>query len=198
LARLTDFISRFALGLGGLGIALVAVLDSSFIPLPGVVDGCIVFLASQQAGRWPYYAAMGTGGSMLGCYVLYALARKGGHAFLERRFKERHVTAGLETFRRYGLLAIVVPSILPPPAPFKLFVLLAGVTEISAKSFLLAVFIGRGFRYTALAYLAYRFGPDASRYISANLARVSIWLAVAVGVGGLAWVLWRRRRRDVE
>lgn len=187
-----------ALSLGGPGLFAVAFLDSSFISLPQINDLLVVLMVVRNKTLMPYYAAMATAGSVVGCYVLYLIAERGGEAFLAKRLKAGHTERALALYRRRGVLALMVPAILPPPAPFKLFVLLAGVTEISAKSFLLAVFIGRGFRYTALAYLAYRFGPDASRYISANLARVSIWLAVAVGVGGLAWVLWRRRRRDVE
>jgi membrane protein YqaA with SNARE-associated domain len=194
LARLTEFISRFTRGLGGLGLFFVAFLDSSFVPLPGVVDGGILLLAAQTPEHWLYYALAPTIGSMAGSFVLYALARKGGHALLQKSFKEHHVARGLEAFRRHGLLAIVVPAILPPPTPFKLFVLLAGVTDVTPSSFLLANFIGRGFRYGALAYLGHRYGSGAGRLVSANLGRVSLWLAIAVAVGGLVYVLWRRRR----
>jgi membrane protein YqaA with SNARE-associated domain len=194
LSRLTAFFAPFAQGLGGVGLALVALLDSSFIPLPTATDAGILYLVSQHPGRWVYYAVMTTAGSVAGCYVLYALARKGGEAFLRKRFHERHVLRGTEMFRRYGLLAVVVPSILPPPTPFKIFVLLAGVSNVSPATFILAVTIGRGFRYGGEALLAHWYGPDAERFIAQNLALVSIWMAVAIGVGGLAFVLWRRRR----
>jgi membrane protein YqaA with SNARE-associated domain len=194
LARLTHFIQTYALGLGGFGLGLIAFLDSSFIPLPGAVDGGLLYLVTQNPDRWLYYAATTLAGSMAGCYALYFVARKGGEAFLRKRFHERHVESGIETFRRYGLLAIVVPSILPPPAPFKIFVLLAGMTEVPTGAFLLATAIGRGFRYGGEAWLARRYGADAGRFVTQNLTRVSIWLAAAVAVGGLLYVLWRRRR----
>jgi membrane protein YqaA with SNARE-associated domain len=197
LARLTDFISRLTSGLsalGALGLALIAVLDSSFVPLPGAVDASVIFLTTQNPDRWLLYAVAATAGSMSGCFLLYAVARKGGEAFLKKRFKERHVAKGLDTFRRYGLLAIVVPAILPPPAPFKLFVLLAGVTEVPRGSFLLAVAIGRAFRYGASALLAKWYGAQAGRFIREELSWASIWFAVAVAVGGVVWFVWRRRQ----
>ena len=194
LSRLTNIIAPFAQGLGGVGLALVAFLDSSFIPLPTVTDAGILLLVAQHPGRWVYYALTATAGSVVGCYALYAVARRGGEAFLRKRFHERHLTRGMDVFRRYGLLAVVVPSILPPPTPFKIFVLQAGVSEVSPVTFRLAATIGRGFRYGGEALLAHWYGRDAERFIADHLARVSIWLAVVIGLGGLAFILWRRRR----
>ncbi len=133
--------------LGGPGLALLGFLDSSFLPLAGVFDLLLVGLVIEHPDRWPYYAAMATVGSLGGCYVLYAIARAGGHAVLSRYLHDRHIERGLAAFRRYGLLTVVVPSILPPPMPFKPFVLVAGVSDVSPATFVLAVIVGRGFRY---------------------------------------------------
>jgi membrane protein YqaA with SNARE-associated domain len=195
LNRIKAFFSTFAQTLGGPGLALVAFLDSSFLSLPEVTDLLIVGMVVQHPTRWLEYAFWPTLGSVVGCYALYALARKGGEAFMRRRFKEHHVNRGLDWFRRYGLLTIVVPSIMPPPMPFKIFVLLAGIADVSPANFILATTIGRGFRYGGEAYLAYRYGEAAQGFIERNLAQVSIWLAVIVAVGGAAFIVWRRRRK---
>lgn len=194
--RLTEAIKLFALGLGLPGFALITFLDSSFLTFPEMPDLWLVGLVIDRPDRWPYYAALATGASIAGCFVLYALARRGGHAFLRKRLHERHIERGLAAFRKYGLLTVVVPSILPPPMPFKPFVLLAGVAEVRPSVFLLSLVIGRGFRYGVEALLAYYYGAAAKDYIEKNVATVSIWLAVTVAVLGLAYFAWKRMRRD--
>jgi membrane protein YqaA with SNARE-associated domain len=193
-ASLAEAIKPVAEELGGPGLALIAFLDSSFLSLPEVNDVLIVLLVIEHPSRWLYYAAMTTLGSMAGCYALYAVGRKGGEAMLRRRFQERHVEKGLAAFRRYGLLTVIVPSILPPPTPFKIFVLLAGVAGVRSRTFLLAIAVGRGLRYGGEAFLAYRYGARATEYIRDNLPVVSIWAAGIVAVIGIAVVMWRRRR----
>src|SRR5579862_8725604 len=145
--------------LGGLGLLVLAFLDSSFLPLPDAVDALMMLLVLQHPDPWLYYAAMPTVGSLGGCYVLYALARKGGHAFLRRYLHEGHIERGMQTFRRHGLLTVVVPSILPPP--FKPFVLFAGLADVSPGLFVGAVILGRGFRYGFEALVAYWYGAAA-------------------------------------
>jgi membrane protein YqaA with SNARE-associated domain len=136
---------------------------------------------------------MATAGSVGGCFALYAVARKGGEAFVRKRFHERHVTRGLALFRRHGLLAVIVPSIMPPPMPFKIFVLLAGIAEVRPATFALAVAVGRGFRYGGEAWLAYRYGDRASEFIRTNLPVVSLWFAGAVLLLGVGVMVWQRR-----
>ena len=194
LQRFIEVLEPLALKLGGPGLALVSFLDSSFLSLPEVSDVLIVVLVIQHPARWLYYAAMTTLGSVVGCYALYALARKGGEAALRRRFHERHIDRGLTVFRKYGLLAVIVPSILPPPTPFKIFVLLAGVSGVRPLTFISAIAIGRGFRYGAEALLAYWYGERATQFIQDNLPVVSVWLAGLVFVAGVIYFLWRRRR----
>jgi membrane protein YqaA with SNARE-associated domain len=195
LHRLVEIIKPFAAGLGGPGLALLAFLDSSFLSFPEVPDVLIVVSVTRNPSRWLYYASMTTIGSVLGCFVLYAVAKKGGEAFVRRRVKGRTFDRSLEIVRRYGLLAVVVPSILPPPAPFKIFVILAGLAGIGTGPFLGAIVIGRGLRYGIEALLAVRYGEAAMQYIAEHSARVSIWLAIAVAILGVAFILWRTMPR---
>jgi membrane protein YqaA with SNARE-associated domain len=197
MSRFLSHLKAFAAtltGLGGVGLALMALLDSSILPLPEVVDASMMILVSQHPDRWLYYAAMPTLGSLVGCYVLYSLARSGGHAFLKKHLHEGHIERGMETFRKYGLLTVVVPSILPPPMPFKPFVLFAGVADVPPGLFIVAIIIGRGFRYGAEAFLAYLYGKPAIAYAEQHMAAVSLWFAGAVTVVALGVILWRRRK----
>lgn len=189
------YIEPLAERLGGPGLALVAFFDSSFISLPEVSDALIIFLVLQHPGRWFYYGLLTTAGSVLGCYILYALARGGGEAFLKKRFNQRRLEQGLALFRRFGLLAVVVPAILPPPTPFKVFVLLAGVAKVRPATFLLAIAIGRGFRYVGTAWLAYHYGAYATQFIKTYLPHLSLAAAGLVVVGFVSLLVLRSRRR---
>lgn len=193
LAHLKAFAATLS-SLGGPGLLIMAVIDSSILPLPEVVDASMMWLVIQHPDRWPYYAAMPTLGSLIGCYVLYGLARKGGHAFLQKHLHEGHIERGMEAFRKYGLLTVVVPSILPPPMPFKPFVLFAGVADVPPGLFVAAIVTGRGFRYGAEAWLAYWYGAAAMTFVEQNMATASLWFAGIVAVVALAVLLWRRRR----
>jgi membrane protein YqaA with SNARE-associated domain len=193
---LKEAITLFAQSLGLPGLALITFLDSSFLTFPEVPDIWLMGLVATNKSEWLWYAAVTTGSSIAGCYVLYELARRGGETFLRRRLHERHIERGLAAFRKYGLLTVVVPSILPPPMPFKPFVLLAGMAKVRPPVFLLALVIGRGFRYGMEAILAYRYGEAAIDYVNRHLASVSIALAATVAVIGLAFIIWKRTRRD--
>jgi uncharacterized membrane protein YdjX (TVP38/TMEM64 family) len=131
---------------------------------------------------------------VLGCTTLYLAARKGGEAMLQRRFNASTIERPLRAVRRHGVLAVIVPAILPPPFPFKIFVLLAGVSSLPIGRFLAAITFGRGFRYVAEALLAYVYGEQAIQYIQENIGRLSIWMAAIVTIAGVGLILWRRRR----
>jgi membrane protein YqaA with SNARE-associated domain len=194
MQRVVESIGAFAAGLGAPGLVLVAFLDSSFLSLPEVTDILVVVLVIKRPDFWMWHALFATLGSVAGCYALYLVGRKGGEVVLRRRFKAQNVERGLEIFRRYGLLAVVVPAILPPPMPFKIFVLLAGVARVRPATFILAAIIGRGFRYGSEALLAYWYGEQATRFIQENLPAVSLWLGVTIAVLAIVYIVWRRRR----
>jgi membrane protein YqaA with SNARE-associated domain len=194
LARVSDGIVALAERLGAGGLALVAFLDSSFLSLPQVTDALTVALTLKNPSNWMVHALAATGGSLAGCLALFLAARKGGEAFLRRRFKQGHIDRGLRLFQRHGWLTIAVPAIMPPPTPFKLFVLLAGVAEIRVLTFLAAAAVGRAFRYGGEAWLTYTYGEQATELIAENLPVVSVIVATVVLVAGIALVLWRRKR----
>ena len=151
-------------------------------------------LVIEHNARMPYYALMATLGSVAGCLVLYCIGRSGGEALVRRRFDGPRMARALALSKRYGVLAIAVPAILPPPAPFKIFVLLAGVAAVPVWQFAITVAVARGFRYFAVGVLSVRYGDDAIAFIEANGRVVSFVLVGLIVAGGLAWILWRRRR----
>jgi len=195
VARIVTWVQAFAIGIGGPGLFLVAFLDSSFLSLPEINDLLVVMLVIEHKARMPYYALMATLGSVTGCLVLYWIGRTGGEALVRRRFGGPRMARALAMSKRYGVLAIAVPAILPPPAPFKIFVLLAGVAAVPVWQFATTIALARGFRYFMVGVLSVRYGEDAIAFVQANGRVVSLVLVGLIFAGGLAWVIWRRRRR---
>jgi len=194
MARFLSWVQGLAFALGGPGVFLIALLDSSFLSFPEVVDLLIVVLVTHHKERMLYYAGLATLGSIAGCFLLYYVGRAGGEAFLRRRFHERHVDRALAVFQKYGLLAVAVPSILPPPVPFKPFVLVAGVAQVRPWDFFLAVTLGRGVRYFGEGLLALWYGERAADFIRENTRAVSLTIGVLVLVIGVGWFLYKSRR----
>jgi membrane protein YqaA with SNARE-associated domain len=195
MQRVVAWVLGVASVFGGPGLFLIAFLDSSFLSFPEVVDLLLMGLVTQHKERVLYYALLPTLGSLAGCLVLYFLARKGGEAFLRKRFHERHVDKTMALFQKYGLLAVAIPSILPPPIPFKPFVLAAGVAGVRPLDFIIAVLIGRGIRYFGEAFLALWYGDRAAAFLNANARPIGLVLAVMVLALGVAWTIWQRRRK---
>ena len=195
LAQILAAIQGWATGMGGVGLFIVAALDSSFLSFPQVNDLLIIVLSTKYPERMPYYAAMTTAGSLLGCFALYAAARRGGEVFMRKRLKGHHVDRAMALYQRFGLLAVVVPSLLPPPTPFKVFVLLAGAAAVPPWKFGAAILIGRGIRYFGQGYLAVLYGEQAFALVKTYGTEVGIGLAILVVVIGAAMILLRRKKR---
>ncbi len=193
MQRVVAWVQGFAESLGGPGLFIIAFLDSSFLSFPEVCDALIVLLTVRHKERMLYYALFTTLGSIAGCFALYSVGRRGGEAFLRKRFKQGHIDRSMAIFRRYGMLAILVPSLLPPPMPFKIFVLAAGVARVRPFDFLLAVTIGRGLRYFGEGFLALWYGERALVFIENNAHIVGLGLGIAVLAGGAVLLWWKKR-----
>jgi membrane protein YqaA with SNARE-associated domain len=158
-------IVAFAGGLGAPGLFLISFLDSSVLTFPVINDLLLIELSIQRPARMPLYASMAALGSLLGCVLLFFLARKGGEALFRRRAGTR-----AEIIRhwveRNGFGGMLVAALLPPPTPFKFFVLAAGVFEVPLLSFSSAIALARVFRYFGLGYLAVRYGSQALPYLA--------------------------------
>ena len=193
-----SFIGRLhalALGLGGPGLFVVAFLDASFLSLPQINDLLVVVMVTDQKEWMLYYVAMATFGSVSGCSVIYYLAMKGGDAFLRKRVKAGTVERALAAYKKNGLLALMIPALLPPPAPFKLFVLAAGVAHVRPVQFVTALVVARGARYLALGILAIYYGDAALELMRTRGATVALVLVgLIVAAAGGWWFLQRRAK----
>jgi len=196
VATVVASIQGWATSLGGVGLFIIAALDSSFLSFPQVNDILIVVLSTRNPERMPYYAAMTTAGSLAGCFALYGAARRGGEVFLRKRMRAHHVDRAMALYQRFGLLAVVVPSLLPPPMPFKVFVLLAGAAALSPWKFASAIIIGRGIRYFGQGYLAVLYGERALELVKAHGAGVGVGLAALALLTGVGVYVARRRQRQ--
>ena len=125
--------------LGGVGLVLLGLADNSVVPLTGSMDVLTIWLAARHLEPWPYYALMATLGAVLGGYITYSLARKGGEEAMERKLSKRRATQFRKAFARWGFAAVAVPALLPPPFPFLPFLLAAGAMQYSRKKFLAAL-----------------------------------------------------------
>jgi membrane protein YqaA with SNARE-associated domain len=193
--RIVSWVQAFALSVGGPGLFFIAFVDSSFLSLPEINDILVIVMVIENPELMPYYASMATLGSVTGCLLLYVIGRRGGEALLRRRFGGPRLERAMELSRKYGVLAVAIPAILPPPAPFKGFVVLAGVSGVPLVQFVGAVTFGRGFRYFGEGWLAVRYGEAAVELLEQNGRMVSLILAALVLVGGLTYFLWTSRRR---
>jgi membrane protein YqaA with SNARE-associated domain len=171
--------------LGGIGFIPLGLLDSSVIPLPGSVDVLDIVLAAQNPELWVYYAVMATLGSVLGGYVTYRIARKGGKETLEKKFSGRTVQRVYRIFDRWGFGAIAVGALLPPPVPFVPVLFAAGAMQYSVKKFLVAITLGRIVRYSVLAFLAARYGRQVLKILSLNGHPITVAL-IGIAVSFLA------------
>jgi membrane protein YqaA with SNARE-associated domain len=172
--------------LGGPGLVLLGLADNSVIPMPGSMDVLTIWFVVHNHRHWYYYAVMALAGSLLGGYITYRLARKGGKETLEHRMGAKRAESIYSRFERWGFWAIFVPAMLPPPIPFVPFLLAAGALQYSRKKFLAALALGRGLRYGILAYLGVLYGRHFLRFFN-RYTKPTVYALVAMSaVAGIA------------
>jgi membrane protein YqaA with SNARE-associated domain len=181
--------------LGGLGFIPLGLLDSSVIPLPGSMDVLTIVLAGRIGQLWLYYALMATAGSVIGSYITYRLARKGGEAMLERKFTPARAARICKLFGRWGFAAIAIPAVLPPPMPMVPFLFAAGAMQYPVRKFLTALTLGRLVRYCALAFLAARYGKQILAFFSHHGDPVIVGSAILIAMAGAALLILRTTKR---
>jgi membrane protein YqaA with SNARE-associated domain len=188
LTSVKDFLVPF----GALGLFTIALLDSALIPLPGGPDAVMLYLSTVSPARMPLYALGATAGSVIGCLILYHISRRAGRRALEKFPPEKRARVK-ELVDRYDVLSVLVASVLPPPFPFKLFVITAGVFRLSVLRFTIAVAAGRAFRFLLEGFLAVKYGERAKDLLAENYPLVGIGVAVLIIV---FFVLrsWLKRR----
>lgn len=195
MGQLTARITAFAISIGGVGLFVIGFLDSSFLSFPEINDLLVIVMVTHHPHLMLYYATMATLGSIGGCLALYVVARKGGEGLVQKRFKGGTIEWGTNLMRKHGAMALLVPALLPPPAPFKIFVLLAGVAAVPVRTFIIAIAVGRGVRYFGEGFLAVIWGERAMRYMNENGRTVGMWFGAVVVLAGAGYYLWQKRRK---
>ena len=190
LTRLSEYLITF----GAFGLFAVALLDSTFVPLPSSADALMILLSTTYPSWMLLYAFMATAGSAIGCWILYLISRRAGARALNK-FSEKKQRRVKNWIERYDAMAVLVATLLPPPFPFKLFVITAGVFRFSLLRFMIAIIAGRAFRFLLEGYFAVRYGAQAKEI----LAKYYPWIGLALVAAIVAFVFIRRWvRRETE
>jgi membrane protein YqaA with SNARE-associated domain len=182
---------------GGVGLFVIALFDSSLLSLPEINDVLLVYFGAQLGNEAYFLSLMTVLGSATGCSLLYSLARWKGHAYLKARDPHGKFKRVFSLVERYGALAVIAPAILPPPFPFKIFVVSSGVLGLSYSRFLAAVLFGRSVRYFGETYLAIRYGGQALDFLRENAGTAFlIVLVLVVMAASIVLVVGHMRRRN--
>ena len=194
--KIQNFFLALAGPLGGWALLIIALFDSSFLSLPEVNDILIITLSVKNPERMLYYCFMTTVGSILGCLLLFYAGRKGGELLLRKKFAQDRIDQVAKWYGQYGVFAVMIPSILPPPTPFKIFVLFAGAFRISTGRFLFAIAVGRGFRYFLEGILAVKYGDEAMDYMHKNYPVIALSVVLAIALTGFIIYMLHHRRKQ--
>ncbi len=183
--------------MGGPGLIVLGVVDNSVIPVTGSMDVLCIWLAARHREPWPYYAFMATLGALVGGYITYALARKGGEEAMEHRLSKKKADRVKNRFARRGFLAVAIPALLPPPFPFVPFLIAAGALQYSRKKFVGALALGRGVRYCIEAFLGFHYGRHILRFFDQYYAPALAILISLAALGSIVTLFqYFRHRKD--
>jgi len=175
LTRLSEYLIAY----GAFGLFALALLDSTFVPLPSSADALMLVLSTRNPSWMLLYAFMATSGSALGCWILYLISRRAGARALNR-FSEAKQQRVKNWIEKYDAFAVLVATLLPPPFPFKLFVVSAGVFRFSLLRFMLAIIVGRAFRFLLEGFFAVRYGAQAKEILAKYYPLIGLGLAVVI------------------
>ncbi|MGA8034421.1 MAG: VTT domain-containing protein [Candidatus Acidiferrales bacterium] len=194
-ASTSHAVRRWFFHLGGPGLILLGIIDSSVIPVPGSMDAMTIVLSAHDKPLWIYYAVMATIGAVFGAFLTFRFARTQGEKAMSKRFSARTIKKVNGIFERWGFSAIAVPALLPPPMPMVPFVIAAGAMKYPTPKFLAAITLGRAVRYTILAYLGAKYGRKIFAVVLAH-GWTALYVLIGLGVAGfLLWFLLFRHKK---
>jgi membrane protein YqaA with SNARE-associated domain len=192
--RLGNYVSLAPLYYAVPAMIIIGALDSSLLSLPEINDYVVVLRCIKHPSAVFYFPLFAATGSVIGCFMLYSIMRRGGQALMRRRFKTEHILRVERAYARFGILALAVPAVLPPPLPFKIFVATAGALEYPRWRFLVTVMIARSLRYYVEGILAVYYGQRVLTFLRDN-GLVLISIVAAVGLFVLLIYLFSGRGR---
>jgi len=193
LTRYTAFLWGILHPLGSWGVFVIAALDGAAFGLP--IDVVVGGFVAQNHARWLLYVFMAATGSALGSLVVYGIGYAGGEELLRKRVSTARFEKMHNAFDKHPFWSLMLPAMLPPPTPFKIFALAAAVAEMSIWHFLLAIVVGRMVRFLVLAILVLRFGPGIVNTARIFFTEHYYWILIAVAVGLVVWLFLRRARK---